>query len=95
VKTRIRGSATGAIWRNPQLLETCERERVQHRNRNGRITYDCENAKVTQDRVHCTRGKILCYLSLDGSLYLLAVLRGRTSCVCKRCAWFKSNNEDE
>ena len=86
MKTKIKGP----IWQNEQLLSKCEVEREQHRKRNGRITFDCTSTKTKGERVLCRRGRFLNSLSDDGSMYLLAVLRGRTAHVCRKCPWFKS-----
>ena len=45
-----------------------------------RITYDCYNAGLQDNRVVCSKGHS--FLSL-GSLSLLSVLRGRTSIICR------------
>lgn len=77
-------------WRDSRSLDIFEMEREAHRRRNHRITYDCQEAhSVAGNRVICARGKILSDLSLDGSIYLLFVIRGRTSYRCKDCPWFR------
>jgi hypothetical protein len=80
-------------WRDLPSLDKFEKERNRHRRRNHRITYDCKFAhSVEHDRVVCIRGKILGALSLDGSVYLLFIIRGRTSFACKKCTWFAQND---
>jgi hypothetical protein len=75
-------------WKDQATQDKYEKERNRHRRRNHRITYDCQNAKAKGERCICNRGKILNSASIDGSMYLLAVVRGRTSFQCKSCLWF-------
>ena len=77
-----------SFW-SDEILESCEREREEHRKRHGRITFDCFGAVARGDRVFCTQGETLHHESKDGSMYLLAVLRGRTSSACKACEHYE------
>lgn len=77
-------------WKNEPQMKRYEKERDHRRKKYGRITYDCQEAKTEPgNRVRCARGKLLSRLSGDGSIYLLFVIRGRTSFACKSCQWFK------
>ncbi len=75
----------GNVWDDFGFLDKCEKKRAENRKRHNRITYDCEFARVNGLRVRCEKGRILDKLSYDGSMYLLAVLKGRTSYACKVC----------
>ena len=80
-------------WRDVGAMDRYDREREFHRRRYQRITYDCIYARPCgNNRVKCTRGKILSRLSNDGTVYLLFVIRGRTSFACKNCRYFVPNN---
>lgn len=75
----------GSVWEDLAFLDQCEKKRVRHKRRIGRVTYDCQYAKVNGERVRCKKERILDKLSSDGSMYLLAVLKGRTSYACLKC----------
>lgn len=75
------------------VLEKCDLERKAHRLTHDHLTYDCQNARVRGERVYCSAGHRLVASSLDGSMYLLAVLRGRTSTVCRTCRDFDNGEE--
>lgn len=70
--------------------EAFELERVEHRKTHGKITFDCLQARVMGNRVRCAAGHKLHPGSRDGSMYLIAVLRGRTSNACIFCTDYKS-----
>ena len=73
------------VWDDVGFLDRCEKSRQKTKKRLGRVTYDCENAKVFGMRVKCEKERILDKLSADGSMYLIAVLKGRTSYACLKC----------
>lgn len=77
------------IWDDFDLLNHCEKLRVRHKKRIGRLTYDCVNTVVTGDRVKCKAKRILDKLSADGSMKLLGVLKGRTSTFCLECTKYE------
>lgn len=79
----------GNIWDNQGFLVACEEKRDKHRKDIGRLTFDCFQAKAREDRVVCAKGFTLGNVK-DGSMFLIAVLKGRTSAQCKRCAEFDS-----
>ena len=78
----------GNVWDDVGFLDRCEKRRQRHKKRIGRLTYDCEYAHIFDMRVRCMKNKTLDKLSTDGSMYLLAVLRGRTSFACRSCKYY-------
>lgn len=77
------------IWSDLGLLDHCEKQRIRHKKRIGRLTYDCANAQAIGDRIICKAKRILDTLSSDGSMKLLAVLKGRTSKFCLNCTRYE------
>jgi hypothetical protein len=70
-------------WDNQKFLMGAEMKREERKTRGEKVlTFDCLNAICTGDRVSCRKGIAL---SLDGTLPLVLVLRGRTAAVCKNC----------
>ncbi len=83
-KTKV----TGNLWTSPQM-PAWEDERDKNRQRLGRVTFDCFHAVATDDRVKCSKGVELRSDTPDGSMYLLAIIRGRTSSYCLTCQWYE------
>jgi len=80
------------IWNNTELLDKLERQRSAKRETSGRLTFDCLNLRCKEDRACCSKGKRLGQAK-DSSLFLLSVLRGLTSGVCKTCEDFITDEE--
>lgn len=75
------------IWDNQQLLGELEKKRESLRAEGKRLTFDCLNLKCVDDRAYCSKGHHL-GLAKDGSLFLLAVLRGIAPTACSKCKSF-------
>lgn len=79
------------IWEDRETLDKLEQMRTVKR-KSGRLTFDCLCAVVKGDRVHCSKSKLL-GRARDGSLSLIAVMRGITSGTCKDCKDYSSDEE--
>ena len=77
------------IWDRVAVLGRLEEERDKKRVKSGRLTYDCFNLHHLGTRAHCAEGMRIGQ-ALDGSMELIAVLRGITSGVCKTCELFNT-----
>lgn len=75
------GTLGESLFQEPRATELAHMRIKVRRVR--RITYDCLNAVVRNDRVVCRLG--CAFPSARGGLPLLAVLRGRSSSVCQKC----------
>ena len=80
------------IWDNELLLAELEKRRDAKRLQTGSLTFDCLHLKFKGDRAYCVKGKHLGQAG-DGSLYLLTVLRGINSSMCKDCKYFITEEE--
>lgn len=76
------------LFVDPRRLDKLEIERSGHRERSGRLTFDCFEARLRGDRVYCSKGHNLMIISKSGSMYAYAVLRGRTAKICRECEDF-------
>ena len=80
------------IWNDLKLLERLENQRAIKRQSSIRLTFDCLNLKHRGDRAFCSKG-IMLGQAKDGSLSLLAVLKGVISSSCKECKYFVSDED--
>jgi len=80
------------IWDDLELLEKLESQRATKRQSSIRLTFDCLNLKHRGNRAFCSRGVMLGQAK-DGSLSLLAVLKGVISSSCKECKYFVSDED--
>jgi hypothetical protein len=78
------------IWGNQRVLVKLEKERDLKREFKAPLTFDCFNAKCQGDRVQCAAGHRL-PISADGTMSLVAVLRGRTAKFCYTCKDFNGD----
>ncbi len=76
-----------SVWDNRELLEKLEKKRDSLRYEGKLLTFDCLKLLCLGDRAVCSKGHRLGQ-ARDGSLSLLAVLKGITSTVCKDCGDF-------
>ena len=81
------------IWDDASLLNELEDQRDILRKSGKRMTFDCINNRVIEDRVVCKEGKSLGQ-SEDGSVALITVLRGITSGACKNCEYFETEIDE-
>ncbi len=72
------------IWNDEDKLNKLEEQRNSLRESGKIMTFDCLNTRVKDNRVFCTKGKLLGQAK-DGSLDLITVLRGVCSGSCKDC----------
>lgn len=59
----------------------------------GRIILDCFHTTVFGDRVTCRLGCPLHHTSKDGSVALIAVLKGHKVAICKECPSYDDKDE--
>lgn len=65
-----------------------------------RLIYDCPHARVIMDskgntRVMCGWGEKLSPRALDGTVGMLAVLRGAAMPCCQDCGWYPQGERDK
>ena len=80
------------IWDDLELLEKLDSQRIINRQSSIRLTYDCLNLKHRGNRAFCSKGVMLGQAK-DGSLSLMAVLKGIASGSCKECKYFVSDED--
>jgi hypothetical protein len=74
-----------SVWSNDKFLVGAELKRQERKTKGETIqTFDCFNAMCKGEKVYCRKGIDLSN-SLDKTLPLIMVLRGRTAAVCKNC----------
>jgi len=80
------------IWDNKELLTRLEKQRGLLKELGKRLSFDCFHLKTEGGRAYCSYKKRLGQ-ARDGSLALIAVLRGICSGTCKKCEWFNTEEE--
>lgn len=80
------------IWGNPERLKSLEELRLNKKGI-GRLTFDCFNLKSIGERAYCSKRKRIGQAA-DGSMSLIAVLRGKTSGVCRNCKDFTTDEAE-
>ena len=80
------------VWDNPTVLDELERMRASKIDK-GRLTFDCQNTVVKGDRVFCSKGHRLGH-AVNGSMALIAVLRGFTAGVCRDCTDYEGGDNE-
>jgi len=79
---------TQSVWDDHAFLDACEDKRDKARQKLGRLTFDCFRAKARDaDRVYCSMGFHLAGAN-DGTMFLPAILKGRTASQCRDCKEF-------
>lgn len=73
------------IWTDQKLLFILEEKRDVLRCGGKRLTYDCLETLVANDRVTCRKGHQLSHAN-DGGMALITVLRGVSSGSCIGCS---------
>lgn len=84
---------TESIWDNQPLLKDMEeiRNRLQRKRKGNRLSFNCIFLRWKDDRAFCGKGYMFPHTN-DGSMALIAALRGATPSVCKDCGDYE---EDE